>query len=511
MPFSFSPNILPYVTSNIIAAMRTPKPPARLPSTPYALGDRVANGSYIYICVQPGTTNTGPGPVGTTGRQFDGTVQWLYTGSNSISADAINANLYLGIGKQVEWDDPAVPPVPDMTPAGLDSDFDEMTALLQVGADNIRLGIRRNGWTNGQVYSQYDPTQVQTSYANPIYVLVDDTVIYLCLDNNNGAPSTESPSGIGQAPIETADGYIWRYIGTINAKELYDFGTATFVPTPSAASVAVGNIGEISTFKDVQSTTTPFDETDVIKTAVIGDGTGAVATPRLNISGGQANVVGFFASSLGTGYTDAYAIAYKDGETGTGANVSVNLTNDEVSAVVVDAPGTDYNTASVLIVGDGTGATADVTVSGGQVTNITLTSGGAGYTWAKAFVIPGDAGAVAHAVMAPSGGIGSSVETLLNASTVLISVRLASSLNNYIPISSNDNDGTFRQVMLVSGVDGTTRNAQAYQGPSHPNYTAADGLNKYRVGSGYILYVNNVVAITHTSSQEETIKVSITL
>lgn len=512
MPFEFTPNMKPFVVSSILDAVSSQKLEARKVSTTYAQGARVSNGNNGYIAINSGTTSAGAGPSNTSGLATDGTVQWLATGPVSGLDSAINSNIYLGIGKKVEWANPVAPDAVDSSDTGTSEVLEDLASLVALSAANFRLGIARNDWETGTVYAQYDPDQ-EGAYANPHYVIVADERIYKCLDNNGGANSTVPPAGTGSAVIELADGYIWKYVGSIASRnDYFRFTTENFVPCPTTNATSV--VGSVSTFKDMISLATPFDDEDVILTDIIGDGTGASGTPRLNISGGQAAITGFFASALGSGYTEAWVVARKQGVTGTGATVEVDLLAGEVDAINVLTGGADYATASVVILGDGTGAEATAAITSGAVTSITVIDPGTGYTWARAFIIPGNQGAAARGVLAPANGHGSQLTSELNANTLLVSATLASALGEYIEADGGGVDGKFRQISLISNVKphtGSTKNAEAYIGPQHHLYATPGSLNKYLRGSGFAVYVNNIVAVTHTALQEEIIKISITL
>lgn len=513
MPFAFTPQVNTFVAANLIAGIRSLKPSARRPLTPYSQGTRVVNGDNEYISIQGGTTSSGSGPTATSGTQFDGTVQWLALGSNAVRDGDINANLYMSIGKQTEWPNPTTPPAPDLSGASQAQAKSDATAFLQVKPDNVRLGIKNNAWTTGTIYSQFDPSIDQSTYPTPNYVIVDQTFVYKCLDNNNGVASTVQPVGTSTNVIELSDGYIWKYVGAIAAKDVIDFGNAQFSPLPTAVGTA--QPGSISTFKGLVSSSTPFSDTATIATKVIGSGNGASAAVRTTISGNQVTLTGLFSSTGGTGYNanpTPYAIAYDSAATGDGATIAATVASGGVSGLSVTTGGSGYTDAFAVIIGDGTGATANVTVSGGQITNVTVGAAGTGYTWAIAVVIPGTAGGAAPAVLAPVNGHGSDLETELQANTVLVTVRLLAALSAYIPTQSSSVDGSFRQITLISGVQGSTRNAEAYLGPANTQYATNPGnLNKYLNGSGYVLYMNNIEAIIHTATQEEVIKISITL
>jgi len=512
MPSNFTKNISPFAIAGLLDSISANRAESRKPSTYYAQGARVENVGRGYIAVTSGTTNTGTGPSQTSGLQIDGTVQWLYTGPVATTPTSMNANLYLGIGKKVEWATPSTPDTPVVTDSGSKKTLNDLITLLAVTSQNVRAGIPKNAWVTGTIYSPYNPDQ-SGAYAHAHYILADETRIYKCLDNNNGAPSTVLPSSTGTAIEELADGYIWKYVGAIDSNVDYQkFTTAAFIPCPRTSIGHV--IGSISTFDHFVSTATPFADTDTIQTQIIGStGTGAMATTRVNSSGGQKTITSMFASALGSGYSsETYAVAYDSAAVGSGATVEGTLTSGALTAATITAGGTAYVSASVLVLGDGTGAAASCTITGGVVTGVTIDTAGTGYTWIKLLIIPGTKGAAAKAVMAPYFGHGSNLSAELGANTLIISASLAASFGDYLENDSTSVDGSFRQLSLISQVDSTTSyNAPALIGPQHHLWSTPGSLNKYKEGSGVVLFINNVVAVTHTSLQEETFKVTISL
>lgn len=513
MTYAFTSETQTFAAQAILESIRTARPANRRPLAVYSVGAQVINGGNRYVAIQAGTTNSGSGPTVATGTQFDGTVQWLALGADAVVDGAIGSNLYMTIGKQTEWANPTTPDAPDITGTGKEKAKEDITALIALKSDNVRMGFKNVPHTSGTVYSQYDPDIDQNAYPNSPYVIVDGTFVYKCLDNAGGIASTVAPSGTSNNVIETSDGYIWKYVGSVSGKDVIDFASPEFSPLPSILPTTDVVQGSISTFKGMVSAPDTIPELTPIKTRVIGAGQGASAAVRTSNAGGQLTITSMFASTAGSGYAqDTVAVAWAETAAGKDATLATVVTGGAVTALTIETAGTEYVDATVLIVGDGTGAKATATVAGGSITAISIDAPGSDYTWAHAVVIPGTAGAAAAAVMAPANGNGSNLSTELNSGTILLSCKLLASLGQYIPTQSSTVDGSFRQITLLSGVRGTTRNAEAYLGPAHPAYeTNPNSLAKYQQGSGYVLFVNNIVAIQHTATQEETIKVSITL
>jgi hypothetical protein len=66
------------------------------------------------------------------------------------------------------------------------------------------------------------------------YVVTDEFNVYKCLDNNNGAKSTEQPIGSQVEPIQTSDGYIWKYMYNVPINLRNKFLTDNKMPVVSA-------------------------------------------------------------------------------------------------------------------------------------------------------------------------------------------------------------------------------------------------------------------------------------
>lgn len=514
MAYSFTPTIKPFVISSLYDSIKAARPARRLPNTSYIMGVQVVNSNNRYICIQAGVTGAGSGPSGSTGAFFDGSVRWLAMGPDPVQDGDIISNLYIGLGKQEEWSNPSVPDAPNTSYNGEREALDDATAFLRLDATNLRLGIANAGWTSGTAYSQYDPDTNQLNYPTSHYCIVGNTFVYKCLDNNGGANSVDAPSGVATSLIETADGYIWKYVGEITNSEQFDFSTTQFVPAPNGIAVGSYVQGEISTFNALVTAGDSFDESVDIEVIVVGNGAGSSAAARAAVAGGSKTITGLYATAGGSGYTEAFAIAGDAAAVGGGAEVEVEVDSGVIDSISVTETGVDYDDAVVVIIGDGTGAEATANIVSGALTSVTIDDPGTGYTWARAFVIAGTGGAVAKAVFSPTNGHGSNIVTELGVKALLISTKLTPALNAYIPTEPTAEDGSFRQVTLVSGVQGdasSDRNAEAYLGKSHYLYDSVEDLNKYKDGSGYVLYINNISAIIHTSSQEEIIKISISL
>lgn len=253
-------------------------------------------------------------------------------------------NHYLFIGKPLPWAIESAPDTPlDMGKMNADARRD-MMAVKRIQASNVSLGIVNRTWTTGQYYDMYrndydgstvfgvdliagTPTTPASLYYCNFYVITSQYNIYKCIWNAGGMPSTISPSGTSTTQFTTADGYIWKFMGTVSPADTTAFFSANFCPVkkvgtnPGTAdfyysqyqveqAAVDGSINYIlvttgGTGFPVSSITVPI--------TITGDGIGATATGSTNSSG---QLISVNITSVGSGYTYANIIA---GGGGTGS------------------------------------------------------------------------------------------------------------------------------------------------------------------------------------------------
>jgi hypothetical protein len=125
------------------------------------------------------------------------------------------------------------------------------------------------------------------------YVLTDDYNVYVCLDNNKGAISTEQPYGTSANPLKTSDGYVWKFLLTIPIALRTKFLTSKYIPIATSLKSQFYSSGEIRNIR-IDSMGSGYDETT--KLVVTGDGF-SEANPYY--------VTGATIGTAGAGYTAA--------------------------------------------------------------------------------------------------------------------------------------------------------------------------------------------------------------
>jgi hypothetical protein len=528
MSAKFTPKIRDFVASSLIDSITLQQISVWTPLSPYSEGTIVYYENNKYVSKGAGTSGTNP-PQHVSGTVSDGVIEWIWIESLG-SNETFQKNLYIFIGKDVVWTDENSPPAAGIT--DLD-DYDTMSNIIvlkRVNSNNFKLAIRRYNWTTGTVYSAYkdykDPFAVSgpTSYSTPFYIFTSDSEIYKCIDNNNGAPSTIMPTSSGTEVITLADGYVWKYMATVDFAGAA-FLTKDFVPveykkfddsSPQWIVQSTAKKNSISSFDILAKTGT------ITGTAVVTIVGGTPTTPaNAFVTKTVGNVINqVIVDSAGEGYDPTArieAIVQADGVGGSGAVVGT-ITRDgsgTITNIAVSNAGTGYVNGAILILVDPVNTPSEaaviaVTISpSNTISGFTYTDGGTGYSSSvRGYIIPGTAGAVAKAILAPKEGHGSNIITELCANTAVISVRLSQATSYLLTGDSN----AFRQIGLITDVVeyGTSNPAfnSIYVGPSHPDY-AGGSLNRIDANRGYILYLNNIKKVVRNEGQEEEVKIAI--
>ena len=168
---------------------------------------------------------------------------------------------YMFIGRPQPWVDSNGDPNDSAVPIANGSVYQHESSIyndmifgkLLTGQD-VKFMTRRIDWVEGNVYDAYDQDDGQLWYDKNYYVVNDDFEVYKCLFNNDGAPSTVRPSLVTSGTFSTADGYIWKYMYTVEPNANTRFTTTNFIPvTPNTVveSSAVG--GTIDAIKVTDS------------------------------------------------------------------------------------------------------------------------------------------------------------------------------------------------------------------------------------------------------------------
>lgn len=438
-------------------------------------------------------------------------------------------------------------------------------ALKKITTSDVRRVIRKNKWIDGQIYEMYrhdysvynlSPiTNSSSLYESNYYVINDDYRVYICLNNGVnsenplGQVSLDQPTFVDLEPRPagtSGDGYIWKYLYTLNPLDIVKFDTDDYIPTPESwgspgtESLSIKNnaiSGKIESVT-VRNAGNGYPASGTFTgIPILGDGEDGEVTIVTNSFGEVSEV---FVSNGGSGYTKG-VIKFEPGAPGVPSNLSNGGTLAQFDVIIPPKGGhgfdiynelgayramvysrfeTDAENPDVIVGNDfatvgiinkpivlnnspyasGLGG---LKLTGSDSVNYTVDEKitqtiGVGKT-AVGYVASWDSVTKVLRYYQPAGAAGSSVNYTLYDFTS--SPESGGSLAVFNSSSSSLNidtsfDDTFIQL-----------NSKVYQLGS--NYTNGVALSEYTPGSGDIIYIDNRQPITRSLNQKEDIKIII--
>ncbi len=197
------------------------------------------------------------------------TNKYRVNGAGALKNEFLNSltdrNYYIFIARVTPWSDETSPPTPLDTVEAENTIWHHMIAMKKIKETSVSHALRRLNWdSSGEtIYFPYDhqdsdyfdhPTASEqtdaaagnynkpgtidsgiASYtAGGTYVITDEYHVYKCISNRNSdnevIKSSTKPTGTSTAIIETADGYRWKYMFTIQASDVQKFVTNDWIP-----------------------------------------------------------------------------------------------------------------------------------------------------------------------------------------------------------------------------------------------------------------------------------------
>jgi hypothetical protein len=375
------------------------------------------------------------------------------------------SNYYIAFGKFFNWDDDAIPPTPNSSVQTSHYDVNkEIIFGKRLYPEDIAYIVKKITWTSGTVYDEYTHTDPNL-FSKQFYVINSLGRVYKCLSNNYGAESTVEPNlTISRGDFNTADGYKWKYLYTVNSINNKLFTTDDYIPVvPDQTVVASAEDGAIHVV------TVDTVGNNYISSNGSIDST--ISTTLFKISNTGA-------SSISGAHTASYFYIYAGSGSGALTTISDYVVNNTGKYVYTTSAIFDTDSTSlykigpqILFDGDGFGASAISNVdANGSIDTITVISRGRNYTYANVSVVSNSyfgSNATAHTIISPKGGHGSDPAAELGCDILGMSVS-TNLLDNfpewayyrqisliYNPIASanltNYQDTTFNQ-MLNFGV-----------------------------------------------------------
>lgn len=128
--------------------------------------------------------------------------------------------------------------------------YNNMVFAKRIANTDVKHMVHKYLWSSNTYYDMYDHEDTALD-GKQFFITVDDDTeynVWKCLFNNSNSTSntnsTVAPSRVGSAadlnPVETGDGYVWKYMYTITKTQYEDFATSLYVPVTANSDVVAG-------------------------------------------------------------------------------------------------------------------------------------------------------------------------------------------------------------------------------------------------------------------------------
>lgn len=335
--------------------------------------------------------------------------------------------------------------------------YNDMIFGKRISNSDVYPVIKRNEWESGKKYYEYDDTDSSLN-DKEFYTVVNATSfyhVYKCLYNNSNAASTVEPDFAAVDPedeyYETSDGYIWKYMYSVNNAIVQKFSTTEYFPVTSNSDVRSNAVeGAIDIIK-VTGTGNGYNN------YVTGNNYFSTTDLRLNGNNLLYNISGNSSTSSTNGFYNGCYLYIKAGsgnEVGQYkkiVNYTVNSTSRTIQiesefANSIGVASVYEISPGVVITGDGSEtinavARAIVNTAGNTIYKIDVLNRGQGYKNANAFVYASNVlspnTAELRVIKSPFKGHGYDPESELGSAAMCLSVTFSNNESNTIP-QTND-------------------------------------------------------------------------
>ena len=367
----------------------------------------------------------------------------------SISETA-NSIYYVFAGRHTEYDggDDAIPDLVNNNDTVNIDPYKLAVFGKKVANSDVKIMIPRYDWVSNTVYTAYrGNTNISACNYYAVVNASSSYHVFKVLDNNGGSPSTIQPNFNDTAADDeyysTSDGYVWKYMYTVDSSTFAKFATNDYIPVVPNANVtgnAVSGSIDVIIFSSPGSNYNTYLSNTFISSDLTIGGDPTIYTIANNaVASNEFYNGSYIYIKSGTGFGQIrkiidYAVI----------GTQKKITIDERFITAPDITSVYEITPSVLIEGDGSGAVARALVntsSSNSIYKVEIVERGSGYSYATASVI-GNTGGVSNAatlqaVLGPKGGHGKDPEIELGGKYLGISVTFANSESNTIPVTND--------------------------------------------------------------------------
>ena len=121
--------------------------------------------------------------------------------------------------------------------------YKDMVFGKKISNTDVKIMIPRYNWVSNTIYTAYSGN---TDLSNTQYYAMVNAVssfhVFKCLDNNGNTASTVPPNfndtGADDEFYSTSDGYVWKYMYTIDKATFEKFATESYIPVVPNSNVS---------------------------------------------------------------------------------------------------------------------------------------------------------------------------------------------------------------------------------------------------------------------------------
>lgn len=362
--------------------------------------------------------------------------------------ETANSVYYVFAGRHTQYPsgDTTIPSITNSVDNTLYNAYTEMIFGKRVGPSDVAAMVPRYNWSTNTYFDAYRSNADLTD--KKFYTVVETPstfYVFKCLDNAGNSASIVAPditqTSANDEFYSTSDGYVWKYMYSVDATTFNKFATSLYMPVVTDANVVLNAVD---------------GTVDVITVDYKGSNYGTYFantfnSPDVRVGGNPLIYNLAVSASSNSGFYEKSFIYIKNG---TGAGQGRKITSYNVTGsnkqIIIEAPAFEIpldNTSQyeitpfVAVTGDGDGVVARALVNTSQsnsISGVEIINRGTGYSYASA-VVEGNTGgttntAVLTVVLGPKGGHGSNPEYELGSRTLGISVTYNVSESGSIPV-----------------------------------------------------------------------------
>jgi hypothetical protein len=155
----------------------------------------------------------------------------------SVSEDA-NTSYYSFVGDHIssgETEQEIIQPDSSYNSLSIET-YRNMIFGKRLSQNDMKFVIQRYDWIANTIFAKYDDEDINLFNKN-FYTVTDEGEfkhVYKCLNNANNSPSTAQPVfndiTTDDFYYESSDGYLWKYMYSINSVDFAKFSTQKFIP-----------------------------------------------------------------------------------------------------------------------------------------------------------------------------------------------------------------------------------------------------------------------------------------